>query len=142
MNDTADLELSLKRREPADNSSIYSIETRFSEPDADSDARAGINQPLSVSLNLEALNQAASDPAAYAILLSGAFFTDPGFRAEFARIRGVVASKNYNLRIRLLIDYSAQELHALRWECLLDPDKGVYLFQPGKRLSLPFPGQP
>jgi hypothetical protein len=70
--------------------------------------------------------------ADYAKTLSSAFFT-PEVETEFARFRSITQQKSAILRVRLTIDSSVPELHAVRWETLRDPalppeQQNAYLF--------------
>ncbi|TQN42912.1 SIR2-like protein [Blastococcus colisei] len=63
----------------------------------------------------------------YGQLLSDGLFASSTVRQEFAKARTTAARGGIPLRLRLLIAPSAPELHALRWETLLDPDSGTPL---------------
>jgi hypothetical protein len=60
----------------------------------------------------------------YGRVLTESLFSDPNVKTEFARARTAASVAGVPLRLRLRIAPSAPELHALRWETLLDPDDG------------------
>ena len=47
---------------------------------------------------------------------------DPDVAATFSRVKTAVESSGLFLRMRLLVGPSAQDLHAIRWELLRDPE--------------------
>ena len=59
-------------------------------------------------------------------MLTDSLFSDPEVKTEFVKA-GAAARSGVPLRLRLLIAPSAPELHALRWETLLDPVDGTPL---------------
>lgn len=63
----------------------------------------------------------------YARVLTDGLFASSTVREEFTKARTAAARGGIPLRLRLLIAPSAPELHALRWETLLDPDSGTPL---------------
>jgi hypothetical protein len=69
----------------------------------------------------------ALDPAAYGTLLGANLLSDANARAAFAEARANAAAQDLPLRLRLSIDSTAPELHALRWETLRDPHDGSSL---------------
>ena len=68
------------------------------------------------------------DPAAYGRLLGEALFSDAEVHTAFEQARASAHTLNASLRVRLLIDSSAAELHSLHWETLRDPRDGALLF--------------
>ncbi|WP_255604545.1 AAA-like domain-containing protein [Oscillochloris sp. ZM17-4] len=61
------------------------------------------------------------DPVGYGRALAKGLFSDPQLRVAYQQIRAV-AQQIGALRLRLRLDISAPELHALRWELLRDPE--------------------
>ena len=122
----ADLEIGLRRRDAGS----YAVDMRFSQPDSDADIRLtrsnGDAPPT--EFDLERLRSLALDPEAYGKLLGECLLSDPAVRAAFQQARTSAQSLDATLRMRLLIDPTAPELHALRWETLRDPQDGSLLF--------------
>lgn len=109
----ADLELTLRRSIDG-----YAVEMRFSQPDSEADVRPAQGAPALAGLDFEALRREV-DAVQYGRLLGKQLFADPDFKQAFAGARAY--SANTGLRLRLFIDVSAPELHAVRWELLRDP---------------------
>jgi len=83
-------------------------------------------------ITLDSAALRGDDAKAYSDVLTAAFFT-PEVKAEFGRFRDITQQKSSILRVRLSIDASAPELHAVRWETLRDPylppeQKDAHLF--------------
>lgn len=66
------------------------------------------------------LTAASLDPDEYGRLLKETLFSDPALSAFYAQCLANAAG--VDLRVRVLIDRSALELHSLRWETLRGPD--------------------
>jgi hypothetical protein len=126
MTDYADLEIGL-RRHPA---SGYEVDLRYSQPDSDADIRLTrrAGDAPSIEFDRDRLRELVSDPAAYGRLLGETLLSDPELRTAFEQARASAQSLNVSLRVRLLIDPSAAELHSLHWETLRDPRDGALLF--------------
>ena len=126
MTDYADLEIGL-RRHPAGG---YEVDLRYSQPGSDADIRLTrrAGEIPSIDFDREKLREALSDPAAYGRLLGENLLGDAEVRAAFEKARAGAHSLNASLRVRLLIDPSASELHSLHWETLRDPLDGALLF--------------
>ena len=115
MTNYADLEITLRKL--SENS--FAAAFRYLSPNDDAEQRS-LTEPA-FSLDFAALNTA--DCTAYAAALTTTFFTrTPGLLGEFRRFRTAADSASLILRVRLTIDLSAPELHAVHWETLLDPD--------------------
>ncbi|HEU4328367.1 MAG TPA: tetratricopeptide repeat protein [Roseiflexaceae bacterium] len=78
--------------------------------------------PAPVRFDQERLRSLALDPSAYGAALSAMLFASQPLHTAFAQARAVVAQRATPLRLCLTIQPSAEELHALRWECLADPE--------------------
>ncbi|NTU84345.1 MAG: hypothetical protein HGA45_34115, partial [Chloroflexales bacterium] len=78
--------------------------------------------PAPVALDRAALLAAEGDPEAYGRLLSAQLFSSPGLRQAWARARAAQERDGSPLRVRIGLDQVLDELHALRWETLRDPD--------------------
>jgi hypothetical protein len=111
----AELELGLHRWDE----NAFEVDFRFSEPDSDADVRPTVSHPVTIVLS--ELNAVADDPKAYGKLLTEQLFSDPAIAAAFHDARVVCQTKNEPIRMRLRISPTAAELHAVRWEMLLDP---------------------
>lgn len=121
----ADLEIGLRRRAEG-----YDVDLRYSQPDSDADIRLvhhnGDSPPT--EFDRERLRESLADPAAYGRLLGENLLSDPAVRAAFEQARASSQSLDASLRVRLLIDPSAHELHQLHWETLRDSQDGALLF--------------
>src|SRR4051794_21957086 len=118
----AELELGLHRWDDA----AFEVDFRFSEPDSDADVRPTVSHPVTISIS--ELNALADDPKTYGHLLTEQLFSDPAIATAFRDARVVCQTKEEPIRLRLRISPTAAELHAVRWEMLLDP------LAPGKSL--------
>jgi CHAT domain-containing protein/SIR2-like protein len=112
MSKYADLEIVFRKRDERS----YVLNFRYSSPDDEVDHPALI-EPV---ITLDSAAFRGDDARAYSDALTVAFFT-PEVRAEFGRFRDITQQKSSILRVRLSIDSSAPELHAIRWETLRDP---------------------
>jgi hypothetical protein len=113
MNRYADLEITVRALTDSSCSAAF----RYNSPNDDAEQRS-LTEPA-FTLDPASLNTA--DPTAYAAALSTAFFT-PELVGEFRRFRTAAAGQSFILRVRLTVDPSAPQLHAIRWETLRDPD--------------------
>ncbi|KAB8333718.1 CHAT domain-containing protein, partial [Scytonema tolypothrichoides VB-61278] len=107
----AELELSIRRRE-----SSYTVDARFWSPTHD--VLPATDVPL--QLDLAALRAHRLDPVAYGRVLTTALFADLRLRAAWQQARAVAQQRALRLRIRL--DATDPDLHALVWEMLRDPE--------------------
>ena len=124
MSQYADLEIVFRKRDARS----YVLSFRYSSPDDEVDHPA-LLEPV-ITLDSAALR--GDDAEAYSGVLTAAFFT-PEVKAEFGRFRDITQQRSSILRVRLSIDASAPELHAVRWETLRDPylppeQKDAHLF--------------
>jgi len=120
MTDYADLEISLSRRD-ADN---FTVEMRFSQPDDQADRPPERGE---ASFNFKELRAQALDPTAYGLLLTESLFNNPELGGFFDKTNALAQAAEQSLRLRLLIDRSAPELHNLRWETLRDMQNEGFL---------------
>jgi hypothetical protein len=111
----AEIELGLHRWDK----DAFEVDFRFSDPDSDADVRPTVSHPVMISL--QALRALADDRKAYETLLTEYLFSDPAIAREFRKARDISQAKNQPIRLRLRISPTAEELHAIRWEMLLDP---------------------
>ena len=109
----ADLEITFRKRSERS----YALSFRYSSPDDEVDHPA-LTEPV---ITLDSADLHGDDARAYSEALSAAFFT-PEVRTEFGRFRDITQQKGSILRVRLSIDSSAPELHAVHWETLRDPN--------------------
>lgn len=121
MTDYADLELGLHRYEAGS----YEVDLRFSLPGSDADTRLGQDTTISVSLDPVALNALTKDD--YGPALSSALFASADLKSAFLQALAGSQAQGAALRLRLLIGPSAPELHAIRWELLLNPQDNTPL---------------
>lgn len=123
MPEYADLEISLSRWD----TDTYRVELRYSQPDSDVDIRLAPSTPSLVRFDSTQLQMLSLDPTAYGTLLGSSLFADETLRTAFAQARSNAQALDASLRLRLFIDSTAPELHALRWETLRDPQDGASL---------------
>ena len=110
MPEYADFEIGLERW-----SDGYSVDLRLVLPGSDADVRSKL-QGLHIAI--DELRQLTQDITAYGRRLGQDVFALPDVRDVFAKARAL----DGQLRLRLFIDPNAQELNALRWEALADPE--------------------
>lgn len=90
-------------------------------------------EPLPVkgcaAFDLKGLRGLSHDADAYGRSLTQTLFADLDVSAAFKKCRAVAESQTppLRLRLRVAIDPSAPELHGVRWETLLDPEKRTKL---------------
>lgn len=122
----ADLELGLRRQGNAG----YTVDLRYSQPGSDADLRLAHRNGdfLVTEFDRERLRELAYDPAAYGQLLGENLLSDPEIRMALEQARASAQTLAASLRVRLLIDPSASELHSLYWETLCNPHTGTLLF--------------
>ena len=82
-----------------------------------------------VVLDPEALRALSHNPTAYGKLLSDQLFADRTLRDAWIKARAFAATGDLQLRLRL--DARADDVHALRWETLCDPetDQPIALYE-------------
>jgi hypothetical protein len=121
--DYADLEISLHRR----GGEAYTVETRFIPPGSSAEMRLGSDLPVEIVIDKEALSQHAidSDWDGYGRTLSQGLFMSESLKMLFGQ--ALARAGNGALRLRLLFGPTAQELHRLYWETLLNPLDGSLL---------------
>lgn len=115
MADYADLVIEVTR--PAEGQ--YWVEMSFTQPDQQTE-QAPVSGPAHFDFN--ALRAAALAPDRYGRLLNEAIFAQENLRSFYKESLAKVGGVGQELRLRILIDRSALELHNLRWEALRDLD--------------------
>ncbi len=115
MGDYADLEITLTRWDK----DSYRVELRYSQPGSETDTR--LNAPAIARLDPVALRALELQPDEYGKTLGASLLGDAQAKTMFAQSRASAQAQNLDLRLRLIIDPTAAELHALRWETLRDP---------------------
>jgi hypothetical protein len=114
----AELEIGLHRSQPG----TYDVEIRLNDPDSDGEIAPARG---SVEIDFEDFLPLTRDPVQYGALLTRCIFPDGDLRTLFGKAKAVLDHSERLLRLRLLIGPSASELHALRWELLLDPETNL-----------------
>jgi hypothetical protein len=117
MSEPADLELSLRRKDAA----RYLVELVFSQPGSEADVRPLGQGVVMASFDSARLLAESMSAEAYGRALSEMLFGDQALASAVAQARAAAHSQDRPLRLRLAIAADAPELHALRWETLLDP---------------------
>ncbi len=160
MPDPVNIEITLRARaaggnampaavgEAGDTITGYAAEMHVSIPERD----AADTIAADVWINFSALEQHALNPLAYGLALGKMLFADPAFQrglitaiqaAESADAGSSPGRMTTDLRLRLRVDSSAKELHALHWEKLCDPSTGSPLTTSERVLfSRALPGRP
>ena len=100
----------------------YAADLRFRAPDSAAESDPAVGVP--VAFDLHRLLALANDWPEYGRLLTDQLFADPRVRVAWAKVQGYTERDNTPLRLRLRIDPGADELHALRWELLQNPETG------------------
>ncbi len=116
----ADLVINILRPHPES----YQVEQHFTNPRNEAETT-----PVQTAfpLNLKALLPLALDSANYGKTLSKQLFHEPKTLDFYREIKAATEATDLVLRIRLRIDSAALDLHALRWELLVDPVTGTPL---------------
>lgn len=107
----ANLEVWLHRRQGRG----YPVTVSLRRPDSEAEDR--FDAERSIQFQTQVLDRLGDDPEPYGQLLTKRLFADPGVRDMFTVARALP----FPLRLRLYVDSSATELHALHWETLRDP---------------------
>jgi hypothetical protein len=101
----------------------YYLSGRFLDSKSDQDN--DLFDAVALDIDPDCLGLLAHDTAAYGAKLTEMTFSDPNGEALRAYDKARAAAREREgLRVRLNIRPSANELHALRWETLLDPRDG------------------
>ena len=114
-----EIEISLQRID-----ATMRVALRFDRSDSESDVAPVLGL---AAFDLEALRAVSGDRKQYGLLLSQNLFADPKIKSAFEKGCVMAESLDMPLRLRLLIDKSAVELHSLVWEALCDPESGELL---------------
>lgn len=120
MADHADLTITLNRL--AQNQ--YWAQLHYTLPDGKTE-QSPASAP--VRFDFEALRIANYKPELYGSLLKDGIFNPQPLREYYLQSVPAAGGGGLDLRLRMLIDRSALELHALRWETLRDPDDDEFL---------------
>ncbi|MGE8393683.1 MAG: CHAT domain-containing protein [Pseudomonas sp.] len=101
--------------------SSYLLDARFMNPSSDTENE--LVAPVRITFDMAQLRDAVLDAERYGTLLTHLLFSGAGspLREAYVHAR-IAAARQHGLRVRLNIQSSAPELHALRWETLQDPD--------------------
>jgi hypothetical protein len=120
MGDFADLEIGLYRRDP-DN---HSVELRFRQPDDEAEPAPdrGVARFAFADLRRYLLQ-----PDVYGQRLRESLCADPAVHKALDRALTAAEAADRTLRLRLMIDRSAPELHNVRWETLRDPRDDAWI---------------
>jgi hypothetical protein len=102
----------------------HDVTLRFNNPAAENEIRPETGR---FGLDPAALLEATLDPDGYGKALAAQLFHDPRLLAFYGQAKAAVEAGDLRLRLRLLVDPSAAELHAVRWELLADPLSGAPL---------------
>lgn len=94
--------------------------------------------PVSVHLDVEALNAKRDDLHLYGLELGRVFFEDPELLAAFKAGEARAKTMDLVLQVRLCLAPDAGHLHGLLWEYLLEPGKKTPLFCLGNHLFVRF----
>ena len=111
MTEYTDLEINLSRRD----AESYAVEVRYSQPEDQADRPP---ERGSASFDFGELRKKALDTEAYGRLLGGCLLSDGELRGYVDKTLALSQQAEQKLRLRVLVDRSAPELHNLRWETL------------------------
>ncbi len=112
----AELEIGLSRAAGG-----YQVELRFTDPESDAEKPPARG---AAALDPQDLRQHELDAEGYGKALAAALFGQDEILDHFREVKTAVEAAGQFLRLRLRVDASADELQALRWELLCDPDTG------------------
>ena len=115
----AELEITIGRR--IDEKTGYPVVLRLYAIKSDQDQRFPESGAAVVNISLAELQNLRGEYAKYDAKLSETFFADRVIQSAFDTARATVNAAGAMLRVRLFLDAGAEELHAVRWECLRDP---------------------
>ncbi len=76
-------------------------------------------------IDFSGLQSAGYDPQKYGTLLFKNLFADQTLLRFYRKAVDLAKRSDRDVRLRLVADPGAPELHDLRWECLYDPDAGI-----------------
>ena len=99
--------------------SRYSVEMRLELPDASVDLPPERGE---TEIHFPDLRAAAFDPLSYGRILNKALFSSPKMEGFYKQALALTQRAGQKVRIRLLIDRNAPELHSIRWETLRSLD--------------------
>ena len=102
----------------------YQVELSHSDPASQAQVA-----PLrgGAALDPAALLGLQGNPASYGRTLAEQLFSDRDVKQRFVQVETAAQASGASLRLSLVIDPSAQELQALRWELLRHPETGATL---------------
>ena len=118
MQEYAELEIGLQRRW----SEKYSLYLRFSHPTSAADVSFRDGEAEFDPTEFSVLDPSSPE---YGEALAQCLFGEERVRAAFSSAFASARADDLPVRLRLLIDPSAAELHQLCWEALLDPESGA-----------------
>ena len=96
----------------------YPVEFRFHLPRAETEVRS-VN--AEAPIDLDALQRHLIGSEQYSKALTAAFFADPELQVRFGEALALARENKVPLRLRLMIDPQAMELHSIAWETLRNP---------------------
>jgi tetratricopeptide (TPR) repeat protein len=102
----------------------YWVELSYAEPEGSTEQQPAGGQ---ARFDFQALLAADLSPEEYGRLLGEALFGKQALREYFLECLSAAGTANRSLRVRILVDSSASELHRLRWELLRNPDDGDFM---------------
>lgn len=112
-----EVEIGLQRLQPE----AYDVELRISDPETQGEVAPARGQ---ARISIDELLALQQDQAKYGEELTARLFEDEDIRKLYNATRASFEARGLKIRVRLLIGQSVPELHALRWELLLDPETG------------------
>jgi hypothetical protein len=117
-----ELEIALRRGRDYE----CTVELRYTAPQADAPI-SRVGEALADE-TLQILQRTDEHSPEYGIQLFGSLFADPNVLGTFQQALAVTEEQGAFLRVRLVIDRSAPDLHRYHWEALRHPDTGALLF--------------
>jgi hypothetical protein len=100
------------------------VSLRFDRSDSESDVAPILGL---AAFDLDALRAISGDRKQYGRLLSQSLFADPKIKSAFEKGCATADSLDMPIRLRIVIDKTAADLHSVVWEALCDLDSGEWL---------------
>ncbi len=120
MQKCADLEIGLQFQEAGK----YAVDFRFHLPQSETDVRSA---KAVTEIDPSKLLPFLRGSEGYGKALTSMLFDDPELRERFSEALAVSRQNELGLRLRLVIDPKAMDLHSLAWESLRNPQDGAPL---------------
>ena len=98
----------------------YTVEARLSDLSRQADIE--LVNGIPISLDEQLLREVSPTPDTYGQRLTDMLFAASAMREAWNKVYTHINSTGANLRVRIRLDPTAEDLHHLRWETLCDPE--------------------